>query len=113
MDLGLVALLLTMSVLGTNQLVMRLRALQQQAAVFWTLEALNLAFAVWVLWRGLPGFDHQPVVSLVVGLLVLLHGVQNLSVRQRVLADLREEEAEEARRERADAIREKLGDADQ
>ncbi len=109
MDVGTSALFLVVSVLATNQLVMRARVLYVHDAVFWSLEGLNIACGLFILVRGLPGFHHAPAVGFVVGLLFVLHAAQNLQMRARVLSELAQEEVV-ARQARAAELRAHLTD---
>jgi hypothetical protein len=103
-------LFLVVSALGMNQLVMRLPALYVHDAVFWALEGLLCAFALFLMVRGLPGFHALPVVGWVLSLLFLMHVVQNYRARAAWLEEQGEEAYDEALQARAEQIRAALSD---
>ena len=98
MDRETAVLLALVGVLAVNQAVMRTPRLQRDDRVYWTVQFMDLLMAGAVIGFGLPGFDHLPAVSVVVGLLFVMHVAQNHSARSK------REEAE--RRERVHAERE-------
>ena len=83
MDIGTTVLFAVVAVLGANQALVRFPAVRGIPALFWTMQVGNLLMSVYVLFIGLPGFDHVPVVNWVVGLMVLSHVAHNMSVLQK------------------------------
>jgi 1,4-dihydroxy-2-naphthoate octaprenyltransferase len=51
--------------------------------VFWGLQAANVLVGVAVALFGMPGFARWPILSYIVAMLLFVHVVQNLSLRQR------------------------------
>lgn len=96
-----VALFAVILALAGNQAVMRVDAAVRSGPVFWSLVLLDLVVGSALILFGLPGFDHVPAVSYVVGLLFFVHAAQNQVVRRRMLAD----EVDEARAARVAALR--------
>jgi fatty acid desaturase len=109
-DPELLALFLVVSALGTNQLVMRAPGLYESTVIFWLLEALLAAFALFLMVRGLPGFHHLPVVAWVIALLFVAHLVQNYRARLAARHEADLDAGEEARVARAAQIRAALGE---
>lgn len=91
MDLSTTALFVVVALLAINQLAMRLRWAVARTVLFFSVQALLLAAGTWVLGFGLPGFDHIPAVSYVIGLLFFLHVARNLALRSRVERELARE----------------------
>ncbi|MBX2803226.1 MAG: hypothetical protein KTR31_36435 [Myxococcales bacterium] len=87
---GLVALI------GANQLLVRMPVVRSQPLAFWALNVVDLVVGGLVLGFGLPGYDHAPIVSWVVGLLLVLHVAQNLQLR----SSWEQEKRKEAQAER-------------
>lgn len=81
MDLSTTVLLALVAMLGLNQALMRIPALERRSLVFWPLQFLDLAVGIGVLVLGLPGYGHAPAISWVVGLLFIMHVAQNLKIR--------------------------------
>jgi uncharacterized membrane protein len=98
--------------LGLNQLVARVPAFTLRPWLFWPVIFLDLVVGSYVLAVGLPGFEHIPPVSWVVGLLFFLHIGQDLKLR---VAHQQEahREARATRLERAAELREQIVDADE
>ena len=66
------------AVLATNHVLVRLPGWERRTLVFWSVQALNIACASWMLAVGLPGFDgNLAVFNWVVGLLFIIRAVQN------------------------------------
>jgi len=94
------------ALLGTNQAVMRIPWLHRQAGAFWAMQAVNACAGLFVLFYGLPGFEHVPAVQYVVGLLFLFHGADAL--RSRVKQGSKKREEARARKEAvAEMLRER------
>lgn len=76
--------------------------------VFWTINGLDVAAAVWIYARGFPGMEQYLAVRLLIGTLLLFHVAQNLALRNRarVIAEL----GPALRRERLLAARSHLPD---
>ena len=99
---GTGALLAVVFVMACNQLVMRVGALKGHPAFFYPLQLLNLLAAAALIWFGLPGLDHLPIVSWLVALLFLFHSLQNSTHRARWLRErFKAEREERARRARS------------
>lgn len=81
--------LLLIGLIAANQLVMRLGALRSRAAVFWSLQAVNILVMTYVLGWGLPGFERWPVVHWLIGLLVMLRIIQNNGLRAQFVREQR------------------------
>ncbi len=103
------ALLGVITVMACNQLVMRVAALKGHPAAFYALQLLNLVAASALIWFGLPGLDHLPIISWLVALVFLFHMLQNATHRAHWLR----EQFKEERRERARRARAILDDADE
>jgi len=95
-DLSTAILFVLVAIIGANQVIVRSRYARDSDAVFWVLTVGDLFLGVVVLAAGLPGFESTPVVSWVVGLLLVMHVAQNLMLRNEWAQQAREE----ARRER-------------
>jgi hypothetical protein len=80
-DLSTTVLFALVAMLGFNQLLMRIPALESRSLLFWPLQVLNLVLGVGVLVMGLPGFEHAPAINWIVGLLFIMHVAQNLRIR--------------------------------
>lgn len=74
-------LLLLALLFAVNRLV--LPRVLQNAPVFWLVNALDVAGAVYVYVRGFPGLEDQAAVRLLIGTLLLFHVAQNLALRAR------------------------------
>ncbi len=74
-------LLLLAVLFAVNRLV--LPRVLQNAPVFWLVNALDVAGAVYIYVRGFPGMEDQTAVRLLIGTLLLFHVAQNLSLRAR------------------------------
>lgn len=105
MDLSTGVILGVVGLLGLNQLLVRLGALEARAAVFYPLQVLNILAGSAVIWFGIPGLERYRVVSWFIGLMFFLHTVQNTSARSRWL---REQKRSRPRSEQAEALREAL-----
>lgn len=66
---------------GVNRLV--LPRFLRRPAIFWPLNVVNLATALWVYANGFPGMEDQVAVRLLIGTLLLFHIAQNLALRAR------------------------------
>jgi hypothetical protein len=111
-DIETTVLLLVISVMATNQLVMRVPLLCANPAVFWSLEGLQVTFGTYVLVRGLPGFEDMVAVTWLLGGLFYFHATTNYWTRTKVLRALGEGPADEARAALAAQIRANLVDDD-
>ncbi len=100
---GLVALI------GLNQVLARVEALQARAPLFWSVQVVNAVIGALVIVVGLPGFEWLPPVSWVVGLLFYLHIGQNIRARAQTETRAREE-ARRERDRRAAALRAQVSD---
>ncbi|MBO85395.1 MAG: hypothetical protein CL927_08555 [Deltaproteobacteria bacterium] len=66
------------AVLATNHVLVRLPGWERRTALFWCVQALNIACASWMLAVGLPDFEgNLAVFNWVVGLLFIVRAVQN------------------------------------
>lgn len=92
--------------IALNYVIVRTPYARRYPAVFWTINALDLAVAVGVLLFGLPGFSNTPMVRLMVGLLVGLHLAQNFQAKSRWDAEDRRELLDAEAAERAALERE-------
>lgn len=99
-----VIFLIVIAVVIANQAVLRVAALRNSPAAFWSLQGLNMVFACYALLFGIPGLIEQYTrfIGVVFGLLIILRVLQNNMLRQRYL---RQEKEERARKERAEAAR--------
>jgi len=98
-------LFLIVAIIGTNQLVMRIPALYRRSTSFWSLQVMVLSMGLYVLVRGMPGFEHVPPLRWVLGLIFITHAVQNLRIRQRYQAEERSASHEADRAEREEKLR--------
>jgi hypothetical protein len=97
-DIGVIAILAVVGAMAVNQLVMRVGALYARAALFYSLQLVNVILGTGLILWGLPGFEQWPVVSWIIALLFFFRTVQNNNMRARWL---REEQLKERdRRER-------------
>ena len=92
MDLSTGLLLGVVAVLAINQAVMRIDRLREDDRVYWAVQFLDLAVASAVILLGLPGFEPFPAVSVVVGLLFVLHVAQNYNTRAQMARRRRDED---------------------
>lgn len=99
-------LLLLALLFAVNRLV--LPRVLNIGVVFWTINVLDVAAAVWIYARGFPGMEQYLAVRLLIGTLLLFHVAQNLALRHRarVVAEL----GPALRRERLLAARSHLPD---
>ncbi len=93
------------AVMAVNQLVMRVGGLKARAAVFYSLQMLNLVAGTALLWFGMPGFEDWPAVGWMIGLLLFFRVVQNNMSRAQWL---REDAQDDDKNERREAIAEAL-----
>ena len=105
MDVGTATILGLVGLMSLNQAVMRQERLARTPLIFWGVQFLDLALASAVLFYGLPGYERFPAVSVVVALLFVFHVAQNHTLKARLDAEERNEEAE-AIREEARRLRE-------
>lgn len=75
----------------------------RRPAIFWPVNAVNLAAALWVYANGFPAMEDQTAVRLLIGTLLLFHIAQNLALRAREQERIDSEPAR--RRERMQAAR--------
>ena len=108
MDVSTSVLLGVVGVIAANQVVARLPWAARTPWVFWPVAFIDLGVAVAVLVLGLPGFEHVPAVSLVVGLMLLMHLAHGLQRRSALLRDDAQAAAREASRERSRALQQAL-----
>jgi hypothetical protein len=111
MDVSLYSLFGVTAVLGVNQLLLRIVIFRESRGGFLIVQSLNITMSVFVLVLGLPGYESQPVVSWVVGLLFLAHAGQNGRLQDQWERGRRRRIAEE-RSGRAETIREALRKAE-
>lgn len=111
MDVSLYSLFGVTAVLGFNQLLLRVVVLRESRSGFLVVQSLNITMSVFILVLGLPGYDAQPAVSWVVGLLFLVHAGQNGRLQDKWERARRQRSVEE-RTERADILREALRKSD-
>jgi hypothetical protein len=107
MDVSLYSLFGVTIVLAVNQLLLRIAVFRESRTGFLSVQSLNITMSVFVLVLGLPGYDDQPAVSWVVGLLFLVHAGQNGRLQDKWERRRRERSVEE-RAELADSIRQAL-----
>ena len=112
MDLSTAVLFGLVVLLGLNQLVARVPAFTLRPWLFWPVVFMDVIVGTYVIGWGLPGFDHVPPVSWVVGLLFFMHVGQDLSLRVRHQRDAALE-SRAARQEQVARLREKITDADE
>ena len=79
--------LVLIGVIAANQIVLRIAGLRARAAVFWGLQAINLALICYIFSMGLPGFEAAPLISWAIGLLFVLRVIQNNGLRSRFLRE--------------------------
>ena len=97
MDLSTGVLLGVVAVMGANQVLMRVASLRGVSALFWLLQAVNLAVACGVLLYGMPGFEHVPAIKWMIGLLFLWRTIQNNGLHAQYQREQRAAQREEAR----------------
>ncbi len=116
MDTSSAVLFGLVAIIGINQVAVRTRLARDRSAVFWSLTFIDLVAGVLVLVLGLPGFAHVPVVSWVVGLLLVMHVAQNLMLRngwqQEEREDAKAARDEERKLRRQDREARELAEAD-
>lgn len=61
---------------------------------FWGIQAMNLALAVPIAVRGIPGADGFPALGWLIAGLLVFHILQNVSLRSAALRRARQERAE-------------------
>ena len=83
-----------------NTVVVRLSIGRTQPAVFWGVNALNVAAGVGALLFGVPGFEGSTLVRVLVGLAVLMHLAQNFAMKSRWDSEDRLDRLDEEMRER-------------
>jgi hypothetical protein len=108
MDVDTAPLLTVIGALAANQIVMRVGGLRGRPAVFWSLQLVNVAVGGALVWFGLPGFEHVPVIGWVIGLLFFLRVMQNNQARARFL----QAELDEGKQGKAAQIRRALQGTD-
>lgn len=78
MNVGDWILFAVVGTLATNHVLIRLPGWEQRAWLFWLVQLMNLAAAVFLLAVGLPGFSgNLAVVNYVMALLFIVRAVQN------------------------------------
>jgi hypothetical protein len=115
-DTGTAVLFALVAIIGVNQVAVRTRLARDRSAVFWGLTLMDLLAGIAVLVLGLPGFEHVPAVTWVVGLLLVMHVAQNLMLRNGWEQEAREEAKaardEERKRRRQDREARELAEAE-
>jgi hypothetical protein len=101
-DLGTQTLLSIALLLALNNAVVRVGWMRHRPVLFYAVQGLDVFVAAWLFWRGIPGFEHIPAISWMLGLLLILHVVQNVRWIRSVRAELGKDEDKERR---ASAIR--------
>ncbi len=109
MDRSTSVFLAIIAVLVLNQAVHRLPVLTRLRLLFWSVVCLDVGLAAGAIVFGLPGFQHAPSVSWVVGLLLGLHIVQNIRARSALVREDRMVGTKDETAERARQIRAALG----
>ena len=107
MDLETQSLFSIVLLLVLNNLLVRFRRLYGRAVLYVGIQLLDGVVALYLLGFGLPGFRHMPAVSVMLGLLLVLHMVQNARWRHALRQEQSEAESADARRR---AIRDALDD---
>ena len=107
MDLGTQTLLSVMLLLALNTAMVRMERLKDRTVLFFGVQTLNVLVALYLFVRGMPGFDHIPIVAWVLGLWLLLRVAAN---HRWWSARRRDDGRDEATERRASAIREALKD---
>jgi len=78
MDLSTTLILAVAAILGMNHMVFRLPGWEHRRVVFWGVQFLNLIVIIALLAVGIPGFaGATKAINWVLGLLLILHVVQN------------------------------------
>ena len=98
MDTSTGILLSVALLLGLNNAVTRIPFLRERAALFWTTQLLDLGACLLLLIWGIPGFQHMPAISYMLGLLFLLHVATNLRWKARQRRDHSVDDEVESRR---------------
>lgn len=77
---GFLAILIGLIVL--NQITARSTRLRSKAALFWTLQAINIGVAIYLFVQGVPGLGGQyaQFASFILGLLFLFRAAQNMII---------------------------------
>ena len=96
------------AVIAANQVVLRVATLRRSPVAFWSLQAINLIIACFILVWGLPGFETYPMVSWILGLLLLFRMIQNNLIRTRYLRSAVKERLDEEKRQRAREMADQL-----
>ena len=107
MDLETQSLFSVVVLLVLNNMLVRFRRLRGRTVLYYGIQTLDGCVAAYLILLGLPGFRHMPAVSVMLGLLLVFHMVQNARWRRAALRQLANEEAADDRRE---AIRKALED---
>lgn len=77
----------TVAVLACNHAVLRIPGWLERVWLFWGVQALNLAAAVYLILVGLPGFEGTlAIANWMFGLLFIYHIISNNRRLQRALA---------------------------
>lgn len=93
--------LVLIAVIAANQVVLRVATLRHSPYAFWGLQAVNMIIACYILVWGIPGFESYPIVSWILGLLLLFRMIQNNLIRTRYLRAAVQKEHQEEKRQRA------------
>lgn len=104
MDLNTAILLGVIGLMGVNQLVMRFGALYAHAALFWSMQAINLGAGIALIVFGLPGLERFPVVAWLIALLFFFRTVQNNNLRATWLRETQKAERDRRTREVKQAL---------
>lgn len=107
LDLGTQTLLTVAILLALNNAIVRVPWLKTRPILFYAVQVLDVFVAAWLFWRGVPGFDDIPAISWMLGLLLILHVVQNVRWHRAFREEVSDDEDRERR---ASAIRAALED---
>lgn len=105
MDLSTQAVLSIAALLALNTGMVRLEMLRDRAVLFWGVQGLNLVVALYLMVRGLPGYDFIPIISWVLALWLVLRTAMN---HRWWMGRRRDDGRDEDVERRASAIREAL-----
>lgn len=109
MDLTTGVFLALVAVLAVNQALARIEAVLSLRPVYLSVQAINVGLGLGILVFGLPGWDHAPVVSWVVGPLFLVHVATNYRRRGLLVRALEKERDQAEQQAKRATIAQALG----
>ena len=103
MDLATGGLFILIALLVLNSVAARLPLVRRAPILLSCLDGVSGGVALYLVFYGLPGFDHLPIVNVLFGLLLVIHVVAHMRLRAEWKRE-RQGESPASRRERAEEI---------